>query len=323
MNENWIDFLKSHGATVTPTLDVTFPNSQASVTPSITPITHLTLLKVTGGDAAQFLQGQLTCNINDLTGTNSFFAAFCSAKGRVISTLLIFKQDDSYLVILPNELVNKVTKKLQMYIMRSDVQITNISHDYCLIGLTTEDANLLPSLPNTQFAVSQSAIKLPSNTHRYLMFYTQEDACTQWDTLINNHQATPVNSDNALYQDISSGLPWLTQASSEEHIPQMLNIDKLGGISFNKGCYTGQEIVARTHYLGKAKRQLFIAECLGSIEADSQIINSDNEQTVGKIISFQSIGETTRMLVVMPNEGVDLDHLIINNPAKNKVTVTG
>ena len=322
MNINWIDFLKSYDATIASTQDIIFPDNQASTKATITPITELALLKVTGNDSTQFLQGQLTCNLNDLTGENSFFAAFCNAKGRVISTLLIFKQEESYLIILPHELVDKVANKLQMYIMRSDVHIAHITDEFCLIGLTTENSHLLPLLPQTQFSVNQSAIKLPSlDNHRYLLFDNLDNACSQWDKLINDHQVTPVNSTYWLYQDISSGLPWLTQLTSEDYIPQMLNIDKLGGISFNKGCYTGQEVVARTHYLGKAKRQLFVAECKGHVEISHQLLNGDNEQTVGKIISVQSAGKTTRMLTIMQSTDITLDNLIINNPSKDKVTI--
>jgi folate-binding protein YgfZ len=323
MNENWIDFLKSHGATVTSTLDVIFPVNKIAAMSSMTPVTHLALLKVVGKDATQFLQGQLTCHVNELTGKNSFFSALCNAKGRVISTLLIVKQGDGYIVILPAELVEKVTNKLKMYILRSDVHITDMSDEFCLMGLTTDDASLLPERPETVFTVSESVIKLPSSTtdHRYLLLHTIDTMCALCSELIKDDRAVFVNSSTWLYHDISAGLPWLTDESSEEYIPQMLNIDKLGGVSFTKGCYTGQEVVARTHYLGKAKRELLVAECNCAIKIGEKILNKENEQPLGKIILAQSVGETTRILVVMQSVDTELGQLVIDNSAKDKVDI--
>jgi hypothetical protein len=100
-----------------------------------------------------------------------------------------------------------------------------------------------------------------------------------------------------LYLDIETGMPWLTLATSEQFIPQMLNLDKLGGVSLTKGCYTGQEIVARTHYLGKAKRTLFLAECqIAKPEPNSDIID-----TGGQVLGNVLLAENHKTLVVLQN----------------------
>jgi folate-binding protein YgfZ len=112
-------------------------------------------------------------------------------------------------------------------------------------------------------------------------------------------------------------------ATSEEYIPQMLNIDKLGGISFNKGCYTGQEIIARTHYLGKAKRELFLAECeiTAMLDKESKIISDKNQNLSGKIIAFQNNEQNIRLLIVIPSADAEPKTLQINNLDKTRINI--
>lgn len=326
MNADWINFLKSNNATFTENLEINFPKDPQVNGNSISAIAHLAVIKITGKDAAKFLQGQLTCNINELTEANSFFAAYCNAKGRTISTLLILKNEADFLLILPNELMEKVIKKLQMYILRSEVQLNNITDEFCMIGVTTNNHDLLPSPPVTNFAVtndSEIIIKFPSNNHRYLIISSASRSKSLWTQLLQNDDVSSINSNSWFYQDVSAGIPWLTETTSEEFIPQMLNIDKLGGISFNKGCYTGQEIIARTHYLGKAKRELFLAE---SEFNDTTILNDDNliitdekGQSIGKVLSLQTNGLNTRILIVMPTDA-EIKNLILSNSNQAKIS---
>lgn len=322
MNADWINFLKSNNAYFT-------DDSEIITTPSentICALNHLAILKVSGDDADTFLQGQLTCNIKELNETKSFFTAFCNAKGRTISTLLIIKTATDYLLVLPTELIDKVCKKLQMYIMRSKVQLSNISDENCLIATQSNSNTTLPSsMPAPSFAVSQKQaliIRFPLSSHRYLFICPTEQAIALWNEISNEYKLTPCSPSNWIAQEISAGIPWLNQASSEEYIPQMLNIDKLGGISFNKGCYTGQEIIARTHYLGKTKRELYLAYCnnTAKINNDTQIINN-NEQTVGKILSLQTGKQHTKMLIVMQSTDTELKNLMLNNSNQDKIHI--
>ena len=326
MNTNWIDFLKANKVTISNDMERQFPASQQVTGDSITAILHLGVIKVTGIDSAKFLQGQLTCNINELTGKNSFFSAFCNAKGKVISTLLIVKVADSFLLIIPAELMDKVIKKLQMYVLRSDVNLQNVSEELCLLGLISSDTTLLSSMPTENFAVTNEAstiIKFPSNSLRYLIISPIEQAMSLWMKLTQQHQVNVLASSIWRYLDISTGIPWLTEQSSEGYIPQMLNIDDLGGISFNKGCYTGQEIVARTHYLGKAKRKMFLVECskTAMLDANTQIISEEIEAPFGKVLSIQKNENKLRFLIILPSLNVGLKQLVLNNPYQDKIQV--
>ena len=326
MNTNWIDFLKANNATFTDNLEIEFLKNQQDTSNTITAIAHLAIIKVTGKDAVQFLQGQLTCNINEITQSNSFFSAFCNAKGRTISTLLILKNADSFLLILPNELVEKVIGKLQMYILRSDVQLSNVTDELCIMGITSNNTALFTQMPETSFAVTNNSeiiIKLPSNENRFLLISSVAIVKSLWTHFIQHHNFSMSNSNSWLYQDISAGLPWLTEDSSEEYIPQMLNIDKLGGISFNKGCYTGQEIIARTHYLGKAKRELFLAECNSIALQDNEplIITNENGQAIGKVLSIQPGTQNYKMLIVIAVTEAKSENLMVNNSNQARINI--
>jgi len=139
-----------------------------------------------------------------------------------------------------------------------------------------------------------------------------------WSDLVAKQGYTPKNSEDWQLLDLQDGIPWLTQATSEEYIPQMLNLDKLGGISFTKGCYTGQEIVARTHYLGKAKRALFLAECeMDSTPEPNAIILEKNstEQSAGQVLSAISQDGICRMqTVLLVSENGDYDLVLKDRP---------
>jgi len=326
MNADWIDFLKSNNAFFSENSEISFTHNQQNNTNTIAALAHFSILKVTGTDAASFLQGQLTCNMNELSNNNSFFAAFCNAKGQTICTLLILKNNRDFLIVLPNDLVKKVTQKLQMYIMRSDVQIINRTNDLCITGLNTETPSTLSALPESSFAVShdkQIFIRLPLHSNRYLVLSEPQDMISLCSDLIHKFDFNFCHSNVWVDQDISAGIPWLSEASSEKYIPQMLNIDKLGGISFTKGCYTGQEIIARTHYLGKSKRELFLTLCHNTedIRVGTPIFISDSEQTIGKVLSLQPDHQQTKMLTVLQSTDLESKNLILNNSNQDKINI--
>lgn len=326
MNTDWINFLKSNKATFTANSEIIFPENQLIKNSNITAVAGLAIIKVCGKEAETFLQGQLTCNIKEINDSNSFFAAFCNAKGRTISTLLIFKKADDFLLILPNVLVGKVIQKLRLYVLRSDVLLVDASDEFCLIGLTMNNPEIPATYPKSNFAVTHDSgiiIKLPSKDNRFLFVCSAAAAKSVWSEFMQNNNTSISNSQTWTYQDISAGLPWLTETSSEDFIPQMLNIDKLGGISFNKGCYTGQEIVARTHYLGKAKRELFLAECDKTDLVSNAILDviDEKNKSIGKVLSIQSNSIKHRILIVIPTTEANSKNLLINNSNPARISI--
>lgn len=285
MNPLWNTFLLSQQATITLT-DTDFPPATDSPQARLFAPVHLAVLTVGGNDAATLLQGQITCNIKDISENQSSIGALCTAKGRVISTFIVIKSGAVFHLLLPKTLLPTLHKRLQMYVLRSAVTLTDNTDRLCLIGLHSQIADTSPL-----FATEQQdgliRIKLSRTEQRYVVIADAEPSIAYWDQQRQQH-AIPTSSSQWHYQDILSGLPWLSPETSEEFIPQMLNLDELGGISYNKGCYTGQEIVARTHYLGKAKRALYLAQCPNTVlpAANSAIVTPTGETNtvVGKVL---------------------------------------
>jgi len=328
MNQNWKNFLLSQNATLFENdKQITFPAISDKSDKTIYPVAHLAVLTVAGKDAAKLLQGQITCNINDITETKSSLGAICNPKGRAIATFLLIKTSAAFLLVLPEELLEPVKKRLQMYVLRSDVTLTDSSNELCLIGLCHPAIEAEPLFCTTQ----QDTIAV-NLSNRTLVIAEADKAIALWSERLNLQGFQPENSEQWRYLDILSGLPWLTTETSEEFIPQMLNLDKLGGISFNKGCYTGQEIIARTHYLGKAKRALFLAECTTTAtpEPNSTIIDDSTgtEQSIGNILLAQHSRaahgnrETIcKMLVVLQIADVENYNLKLKNRNQDKITL--
>lgn len=254
---NWQDFLSTQTLT-----------EQLNTTAGLYPVTALAVLQISGTDAATFLQGQITGNVHDVTEQQAKFAAMCNPKGRVISTFILKKHTDGFLLILPTALITTVKERLQRYVLRAKVSLTLT--DLSVLGVSSSNTDFL--------STEQHCIHLGQRD----LLLTNDVAAVWQDFLARGYQATTEQCWQ--YLDIVAGLPWLTLDTSEQFIPQMLNLDALGGISYSKGCYTGQEIVARTHYLGKAKRALFVAESSITAQPNTDIINAAG-QGVGLVLA--------------------------------------
>lgn len=321
MNPDWKNWLLAEHANFENDTDIVFPLPEHEGNRRIYPIAHLSILTIAGNDAAKFLQGQITCNINDITDAQSSLGAICNPKGRAITTFLLVKNADAFLMILPSELLASVKKRLQIYVLRSDVTLTDSSDELCLIGLSY---GALQPEQTPDFATSRQENVVVNLQNRSLVIVKADNARQFWSEQVKSG-FLPDDSAQWRYLDIISGIPWLTAATSEEFIPQMLNLDKLGGISFNKGCYTGQEIVARTHYLGKAKREMFVAECdtLTFPEPNSIIIDdsADTEQGIGKVLCAQSRRNGCKMLVVLHVSDTNTYNLRLKNYNQDKITL--
>lgn len=218
--------------------------------------------------------------------------------------MIVIKHSDGFLLVLPSSLIDKVIAKLRMYVLRSKVILQDHRSNLRLIGLSTTLPITTLALPEATMAVVEqpfNIVKLPSFAQRYLCLLDQtmvEDFLTQLrKDGFNQH-----GCDDWRYLEISSGIPWFDLPQSELYIPQMLNLDQLGGISFNKGCYTGQEIVARTHYLGQSKRQLYLAEADVALTEDClelNVIDAASGEKIGNVLTKQNFQGNTRLLLVL------------------------
>jgi folate-binding protein YgfZ len=319
MNPDWKNFLLSKHAVFENDTDIAFSGHESDQ--HIYPVAHLGVLTIAGADAAQFLQGQITCNINDITDSKSSLGAMCNPKGRAITTFLLVKNADAFLMILPIELLPSVKKRLQMYILRSKVVLTDGSDRLCLIGVSNSGEQSAQPL----FATSRQDNIVINFRNRSLVIAEAENAKTFWTQHVDQG-FSPEDSAQWRYLDIIAGIPWLNGDTTEEFVPQMLNLDKLGGISFNKGCYTGQEIVARTHYLGKIKREMFVADA-GDIvppSSNSAIIDerAGDEQSIGKVLCAETRNSSCKMLIVLQVSDTDSYSLRLTNDNRDKITLS-
>ena len=210
------------------------------------PLPFLGVLRVGGADAAHFLQGQLTNDVQLLDDGRTQLAGYNTPQGRVIALLRLHKADDAIYALLPADLLERVCTLLRRFVLRSRVDL-QVAVDL-QVGWTASTSGL-PSTASTHlvafdYAPGRRVIAAPTETWR----------ATSGLALAS---AQPHGLDEWLAADIRDGQPQVFAAASEAFIPQMLNLDLVGGISFSKGCYTGQEIVARTQNLGRIKRRTF------------------------------------------------------------------
>ena len=274
------------------------------------PLDHLGILCVSGGDAPQFLQGQATADFRTVNQDTGLLGAFCSAKGRVISTFIAIKHIESILLILPLELVAATQKRLSQYILRSKVKLQDYSSTHSLVGIVMEETDEQAILTTPEL-IAQFSYPCPAPERRFIQIIAHGDT---WTT--NKLDFSNSLSDWQLL-DIKAGIPWLTPSNSEEFIPQTLNLEQLGGISFNKGCYTGQEIVARTHYLGKSKRALFMATVTPPENGDLQIgaaIIDKQQQKLGSVVNLVQQPTQYYLLITLTSDPHESTKLYVTTP---------
>jgi tRNA-modifying protein YgfZ len=227
-------------------------------------LSHLGLLEISGVDAVTFLQGQVTNDVKLLVGNNAHYTAYCNPKGRMLALFLAFAHHDHLHLQLNRELLEPIMKRLKMYVMRSKVEIKDVSNDIIRFGLNGPEAAsmLVPfftKIPTQDYELvsleNGALLKLPSFNHdaRFEIFTDAGNAPFIWEALKANCQLVEKPYWDGL--EIQAGIPDIELATQEQFVPQMLNLDILNAINFKKGCYTGQEIVARTHYLGSVKRR--------------------------------------------------------------------
>ncbi len=212
------------------------------------------LLRFSGVDAQAFLHGQLTCDVTALQAGSSTYGGYCTPKGRLLATFLLWLSADGYTMLLPAALAEPIRKRLTMYVLRSKVKVEDLAPDYVCVGIFGADAAqqvaaLGGAMPERLHGVAVSddatVIHLPGQRHLAVLPRAQAamaDGSDAWTGL-----------------DIANGIPFILPATQEEFVPQMVNLDLIGGLSYTKGCYPGQEIVARTHYLGKLKQRMYRA----------------------------------------------------------------
>ncbi len=257
-------------------------------------LSHLGLLEISGADAVTFLQGQVTNDVKLLAGDNAHYSAYCTPKGRMLALFLAFAHFDHIHLQFNRELLESIMKRLKIYVMRAKVEIKDVSDEIVKFGIDGPEAAsmlapLFSTIPTQNYELvtldNGVILKLPtiSNHQRFEIFMSKSNAPIILDAL--KAKAKIVEKPYWNWLEIQAGIPDITAKTQEQFVPQMLNLDILNGINFKKGCYTGQEIIARTHYLGAVKRRTYLASIASSnapIEGDKVLDEAQNE--VGQIV---------------------------------------
>jgi len=258
----------------------------------ITPLTDLGLIRARGEDAANFLQNLMTNDIQGIAEQSARTAGFCTAKGRLLAIFLIWREGNDYLLMLPSEILPPLLKKLSMYVLRAKVKLTDATNERVLVGVSVpatvspEPTFLTETLPVQGIAATDGGQIIRLDSTRWLLSLEPAAAIRRWPELTAHAKTTSLAAWHHL--EIVAGQPRISVATQEAFVPQMLNMDLpvVAGVSFTKGCYPGQEIVARTHYLGKVKRRMFRASLQNPASPGTHVYAPETgDQQCGALVS--------------------------------------
>lgn len=273
------------------------------------------LLHVSGPDTLTFLQGQVTCDTREVEPTKAVVGAYCNPQGRMVCDFLLAQLgEDHYALRLKANTLEHAAKTFGKYIVFSKAELDTERDDWLVIGCWGEDA--AEGLANA--GISIPAEKYQAVTGDGYALIQMDEIGSQFELLIDSQSRDDLfrsigehlsKSEETLWQalQIKSGIGRIEQENIEELLPQMLNYDVTGHVNFTKGCYTGQEIVARLHYRGKAKRRLYLGSIdeAASVEAGTPLFTAEKEQSVGNIVNAASDGQHTLCLFSATEKGVE------------------
>ncbi len=282
----------------------------------IAPLDHCALLQLTGADSARFLQGQLTCDVNALTNERATLAAHCTPKGRMVTAFeLARRSDDSFWLRLRADLAELTDRQFGKYLPLYRKAKLSTLDSHIAFGLAGSAAAALlrghfgasPTAQQAACAIGDAQlIQLDGAGERFECWLPQADAIELWRAALAAG-LLPAAGDCWRWLQIRAGVSELCAATSDLFIPQMVNYTELGAVSFNKGCYTGQEIVARAHYRGQVKRHLIRASSTGAAPAAGSELIDVNGRAAGYVVDAVALADNScEMLVVASADASEL-----------------
>lgn len=229
-------------------------------------VNYLGVMKISGPDSEKFLQGQLTCNLSDCTADQAVLGACCNAKGRAIGNFYLLKHQNDYLMVLPYSNLPLLQKHLAKYAVFFKAEMTDVSDQFWVKGERVSTDDLSGVMSPLSAKNDEQGVTINLNDQLTLSVVSID---TKIDAKV---EETELSSSQQWQQwEMQQGLLWIDEALNEAHVPQHFGWHLIGGISFNKGCYTGQEIVARMQYLGNNKKQLALFSSDTALSTDTMI----------------------------------------------------
>ena len=285
--DTWLDHLVEHGARAENAGVRDFGDANAELAATamgdmiVAPLLHLSSVRFGGDDAIAFLHGQVTADVRGMSVGAAIFSAYCTAKGRMLATFWLVRDEAGFTMLLNTDIAAMIHKRLSMYVMRSKVKITLQTESHIVVGVAglkqmgknSDDALLALGIampgPRAAIGTADGALWWGIDAGRAIGVVPLERAQAVWSSI--SRAARCVGSACWRWLDINAGIPWISTRTQDELVPQMVNLEMIDGVSFTKGCYPGQEIVARTQHLGKIKRRMV----LGTVAADPAPLPGD------------------------------------------------
>jgi len=311
--------LRKQGAIFSDENEVSFKDSlifdeDRKKTSYLVPLTHLGVILLEGEDAKKFLQGQVTCDINKLSGKNSISGARCNPKGRTLTNFQLHQiNDEKLLMVMHHSLITKSKDELAKYAAFFRVKLFDASDEYALFGFDPIDSK-------NQHQEQHISSSYSYEDGRFVASCPIGYAEEVWSNFIK--KMTPTGTDLWKKSDIQSGIPTLQEETSDIFVPQMLNLDHLDSISFTKGCYTGQEVVARMKYLGKLKKKMYRIHRKNNILPlpGTPCYIEETRQVSGNIISAVQINiDFQELLVVLTDKAAKNKDIAIGDGSIEKI----
>ena len=272
MNESWKAFLEKAGArmeneTVAGFSDVGEEAKAAIEGDIIADLSHFSVVRVKGDDAQGFLHNQFTNDVRRVSSERSELNSYCTAKGRMLSVFRLFQlEDGAYALRMPQEILEGFLKKLRMFVMMSKVEIEDASDSLIRFGVSGPGIDetlksVVGAVPDAVNGVAHAGnltlMRIPGPHPRFELYGPEAEMEGLWTKLAK--AAKPVGHDAWALLDVHAAIPTVYKGTVEAFVPQMTNMQLVEGVSFKKGCYPGQEIVARMQYLGNLKRRMYRA----------------------------------------------------------------
>ena len=279
-----------------------------------TPLAELGVIGVSGDDAARFLHGQLTNDVEHLGHERITLNGYCTAKGRLLATFRVWRDAQAVYLLLPRELLPGVLKRLSMFVLRAKARLVDASDAWrvsAVFGRGAEEkvralGGAIPTAPGDCVAFGPSRVaRLRGGARVAERFLVIAPAGQSPDSAWLS-DLTAVGSGAYWWSEIDSGVPTVFAATQELFVPQMINFEVIGGISFSKGCYPGQEVVARSQYRGKLKRRMQLAHGETAAAAGADLFAEGDAEAAGTVVmAATSPGGGFDLLIECPQEKVD------------------
>jgi len=266
----------------------------------VSPLPHLGVIRVSGADAANFLHNQLTQDVLLLDERHARLAAFCNAKGRMQASFMLYKRAaDEVLLVCRRDLLAQTLKRLSMFVLRAKAKLSDATAEFTLLGLS---GDVVPQLCGPTASTApwlRHRLNEGADTADVLTIYPSQGVvralylAAAGGAAASALAALPqLAAESWCVADVMAGVAWVEQATFEAFVPQMLNYESVDGVNFKKGCYPGQEVVARSQFRGTLKRRAFIAQAEVSMHAGQEVFSSaDLTQPCGLVAQAASDGD--------------------------------